>query len=195
MKRVPTILTVAFTALVHLSFGQWAALGHSITATAIAGNPGGILPRNITSQAVITLSNDSTIRGNFNFNALNSIHVLIPDPNNSTEGEGRIVPNDTKGIYYLMGTEWIIGIPYDSCWLFNITPGRIKGFSRLPIGGMNYKQIRFIQKDDGIILKLNKDSLLPLVLDVPKAVQLVERKKFSMAIKVYNKKMSSGRGK
>jgi hypothetical protein len=145
------------------------------------------LPRNIVRPASIILVNDSTLRGDYNFNGEQHIHTMTLESTKNKDAELQFTPPETKEIRISFPSRYVIGIPLDSVWLFNIVSGKMNGYARLPYEKEDYKAIRFISKGDGPIEKLSKESLMKMVADNPKAMQFVMNRKLAKAIKVYNR--------
>jgi hypothetical protein len=128
--------------------------------------------------------NDSVVEAKTNINIDDSVHTLQWG---KKDKKTIVRPKDTKEIYRVdnYGNR-ITGIPRDSCWLFAVDTGRIRTYSA--IAEIQDPLIGYIQKgEDGPILDLTKENLLPMIADNEKAVKFVEKGKLLKAIKEYNR--------
>lgn len=90
------------------------------------------------------------------------------DPNRIT----RLYPKDTRSIAKLgtYGDLFTPGLPADSCWLFKQVEGKINGYTFLPTSvNLHSGYFKFVQKDNGALQKLDKDTLHVMMQDNEKA--------------------------
>jgi hypothetical protein len=142
----------------------------------------------------VVLNNDSTFvtktRINLSQKEDNSITVK------QKHGKTQIFPNDTKYIMRVTFDNKILkGIPADSCWLFKVVQGEINGYSFLA-EEMEMYVIAIQAGDDGPIVPLTKENLMPLVVSEKKAYELAKKNKLHRALNRYNTqaKLSIGKG-
>jgi hypothetical protein len=70
-------------------------------------------------------------------------------------------------------------------WLFKSESGRINAYSFLAEKGMDYL-IAIQQGDEGPIVPLTKDNLLPMVGNDARLIKLVEKGKLMKAVQIFN---------
>jgi hypothetical protein len=137
-------------------------------------------------EFTVVLKNDST------FKTRTEINLLGNGKNNSItvkKGENamrEIFPSETKYISRALSKGRIFtGIPADSCWLFKTVQGAINGYSFL--AEPSEKLVFAIQRgNDGPILPLTKENLLPMVESELKSYDLAQRGKLHEALARYN---------
>jgi len=98
----------------------------------------------------------------------------------------RIVkPTDTKSIYRILyDGRKLVGIPTDSCWLFKVGAGKINLYSFLAEENLN--TVIAMQVGNGPIVKISKETLLPVMGEIATLRKLVEKGEFLRAIERYN---------
>ncbi|WP_205503297.1 hypothetical protein [Rufibacter psychrotolerans] len=102
----------------------------------------------------------------------------------------RIYPTDTRSIYKIdmNGNPSPLGQPADSCWLFKVVHGKVNGYSFLPAtANLHSGYLKFVQKGDGALEKVDKEVIKSMLSDNHKAVMLVYDDKFYDALVEYNK--------
>lgn len=159
----------------HQVYSPWMRVNYN-------NNPGVSNPK---YKFHIRFVNDSLIEAKARINIEDSINKLEWG---KKEKQFSIKPADTKEIYRFddLGRK-ISGIPHDStCWLFVVKTGKIKTFS--VIADIEFPMIAYIQKgDDGPILQLTTENLVPMVADKEKALNLLRKDKLLKAIDLYNR--------
>ena len=132
----------------------------------------------------VVLINDSTLKTRskimFDDNGRNYISAkMLADQN--------IYPAETKYVYRKSSNQAALkGVAADSCWLFMAEQGKINSYSNIPEPGMQF--IIAIQKGtNGPVLALNKDNLMVMVADSPKALSLAQANDLVSAIVQYNR--------
>jgi hypothetical protein len=81
----------------------------------------------------------------------------------------------------------VIGIPTDSCWLFNVVKGKINIYSHLSeVEQLNNLYLRAFQTGNGPIQKIDSASLVVVIKDDPKAMKDFLKKDYFKAIRKYN---------
>jgi hypothetical protein len=100
--------------------------------------------------------------------------------------ENKIIkPVDTKSIWRkASGGRKLVGIPADSCWLFKVATGKINLYSFL--AEEDIKAVVAMQVGDGAIVKISKETLLPIIGNITTLRKLVEKGEFVRAIERYN---------
>ena len=133
----------------------------------------------------IVLKNDSTITVRTRIDHSGATHTL--SVKHKDRFEQMISPADTKEIFrYDVENRKISGIPADSCWLFKTKPGKINCYSFLSEMGMAYV-IAIQLGDDGPIVPLTKENLIPMVGNDPKLLKYIEKGKLRKAVETFNK--------
>lgn len=113
-------------------------------------------------------------------------------------------PNKTRKIYVnetlsiernlagggVIEDKWYKGVAKDSCWMFKVIAGPINAYSLL--GEEDNRKFApgtlvGIQKNDGPIIEITADNLLPMVDNNADALQYIKNKDYYNAIKNYNK--------
>lgn len=137
----------------------------------------------------VILQNDSSFKtmSKFLIDGNGKSHVSVK----TQAGRNPIYPSDTKSIFVKIdATAWLKGIPSDSCWLFKSDEGKINSYSSIPEQGTNL--IVAIQKgENGPIMALNKNNLLSMIADDPRALALAEENRLTHAIVQYNHPVDS----
>lgn len=141
----------------------------------------------------VVLNNDSTFvtktRINLSQKGDNSITVK------QKHGKKQIFPNDTKYIMRVtLDNKILKGIAADSCWLFKIVQGEISSYSFLAEEIQMYV-IAIQAGDDGPIIPLTKENLMPLVVSDEKAYELAKKNKLHRALNRYNTQAKLSNGK
>lgn len=132
----------------------------------------------------VVLKNDSTFKAKTRIKLNNEEDNSIIVKDKGTKQE--FFPNDTKYISRVtLGGRVIKGIAADSCWLFKIIKGEINGYSFLSEETDQYV-IAIQDGDEGPIVPLTKENLMPLVLSDQKSVALARRNKLRRALTTYN---------
>lgn len=103
------------------------------------------------------------------------------------QGKQIFFPSDTKSVSRItMEGKQLLGIAADSCWLFRTATGKINSYSFLAEPGMTYV-IAIQQGDDGPILPLTKENLIPIIGTADEKLnKLIEKGKLVKAVEVYN---------
>lgn len=115
-------------------------------------------------------------------NLQDSVHSLTYKENGEKK---KPLPTETTEIYrFTQGGKKIAGIATDSCWLFKVVEGKINGYSFLSAESSEY--LSAFQLEEGEILPLTKDNLMPVVGDDPRRVKWVEKGNFAKAILDFN---------
>jgi len=99
----------------------------------------------------------------------------------------QIFPADTKTISRIPPEgKQLVGIPADSCWLFQCASGKINSYSFLAEPGMLF--VSAIQYgNDAPIVPLNKENLVAIVgTENEKVNKLIERGKLIKAVSQFN---------
>jgi len=141
----------------------------------------------VTSQKgdfIIVLKNDSTVHTRARLDLSDSVHRIEIKKKKITS---TILPHDTKQITLVWNTGLeFVGIPADSCWLFQVNVGKINSYSVVPYD--TDPIIVAIQKGkDGPIIPLSKKNLRDMVGDDPKLNELIDKEKFEKVIRQYNR--------
>jgi hypothetical protein len=79
------------------------------------------------------------------------------------------------------------GLTTDSCWLFKDIDGKVSAYTPLAEDDVDDGFLRYIQKDKGPLIEINKQNLKEMLEANEKATDQAERGKFAKAIKTYNK--------
>ena len=133
----------------------------------------------------VELKNDSTFTVKTRIEHTDATHALTVKDGNRKKVN--ISPSDTKAIFRIRADGWkIYGIPADSCWLFLSEPGYINSYSFLAEPGMSYV-IAIQDGEDGPIVPLTKDNLLPILGNDPKILKLIDKGKLVKAVELFNR--------
>ena len=134
----------------------------------------------------VVLADDSTFTARTKIDFTSDTHSLTV--RGANRQKQKIYPFYTKEIFRIdENGRKISGVPSDSCWLFKCHEGKINAYSFLAEKGMAYV-IAIQQGDDGPIVPLTKNNLLPMVGNDPKIVKLVEKGKLVRAVQTVNER-------
>ena len=100
-----------------------------------------------------------------------------------------VLPKDTKQISIINNYRKMVGIPglSDSAWLFQVSKGPLMTYSVAP--EWNTIFISAVQKDTSLApVQIDQSTILKMVSDHPKALQLAQKRRLMSAIMTYNKK-------
>jgi hypothetical protein len=113
---------------------------------------------------------------------------VFPNPRSlltlARDGRRQVVkPQDTRQVYYPIGTDTVRGRTFGDCWMFPCIEGRITGFSSyLPAS-----EPQFIREGNkGRLRRFNPENVEALVADNEKALALALKGKLRAAILKYN---------
>ena len=108
----------------------------------------------------------------------------------------KIYPSDTKYIVcldrFIVSRDLYVpfeskGMTTDSCWLFKAIDGKVSAYAPLAEVDVDDDLLLYIQKDDGPIVQINSQNLQEMVSTDEKAARLAEKKRYTKAIKIFNK--------
>ena len=115
-------------------------------------------------------------------------------PETDSNRTRKIYPGETRSIERsgVMEDKWYKGMPKDTCWMFKVISGSINAYSFLSeADNSKYTPgtLVSIQKNDGPILKLNEENLLPMISNDsdPDIQEYIQEKNYYKAIKKYNR--------
>lgn len=139
-----------------------------------------------TFTVVMNDGNKFLIKSNMNFT--DSVTSLVYKENGVVK---YLTPSQTTSIFRTSDTggSKVIGIPADSCWFFNVLEGELSGYSQVSEQTTAYITA-FQEGENGEILSLTKENLMPIVGGDPKRKKLVEKGKLVQAMKMYNKEIA-----
>ncbi len=142
------------------------------------GNP------SVKYKFTIELKNDSSITTRTRINLDKKEDFLIVK---NKKEKREIRPAETKSIYRInYEGRKLIGIPADTCWLFNVKSGKINMYSFLS----EEEDLSFviaIQSGSDPIVPMNKETLTAIMGEDEDLMKLIEKKKFIKAIQKYNR--------
>ena len=154
---------------------QWMQMGRPM----YFGNFG---PKSYKHDFVIILANDSVVTARTKINISEKQHVIKVKKGKVSLSYS---PRQTKSISWFTPTgQRHIGIPADSCWLFESSKGKITTYSFLAEAGED--GVIAIKKGDGEIISLSKDTLEPMIEDNEKSLKFLKKNNPLKAIKIYN---------
>jgi hypothetical protein len=138
-------------------------------------------------EFTVVLTNDST------FKTMTKINLTEKGKDNSITVKGKvkkekreIFPKDTKYISRVSPEGRIYtGVPADSCWLFKTVQGEINGYSFLAEASETLV-FAIQQGNDGAIVPLTKENLLPMVESEARSSELAQKGKLHKALLRYN---------
>lgn len=134
---------------------------------------------------IIELKNGDVLEANAKIHYRDSISFLEW----KSDGKKKILnPNETKSIYHSNYTQKIFkGIPLEHVWVFIVDSAKINTYT-ITSDYIKSNSITHINKGiDGDIVRLTKENLENMVVDSPKALELVKKNKLVKALKEYNK--------
>lgn len=134
---------------------------------------------------IIELKNGDVLEANAKIHYRDSISFLEW----KSDGKKKILnPNETKSIYHSNYTQKIFkGIPLEHVWVFIVDSAKINTYT-ITSDYIKSTSITHINKGiDGDIVRLTKENLENMVVDSPKALELVKKNKLVKALKEYNK--------
>jgi hypothetical protein len=79
------------------------------------------------------------------------------------------------------------GLTTDSCWLFKDIDGKVSAYTPLAEDDVEDGFLRYIQKDKGPLIEINKKNLKEMLEPNEKAAGQAERGKYAKAIRTFNK--------
>lgn len=154
---------------------QWMQMGRPM----YFGNYG---PKSYKHDFVIILANDSVVTARTKINISEKQHVIKVKKG---KGSFTYTPKQTKSLtWYAPTGQKRVGIPADSCWLFESSKGKITTYSFLAEAGED--GVIAIKKGDGEIISLSKDTLEPMIEDNEKSLKFLKKNNPLKAIKIYN---------
>lgn len=134
---------------------------------------------------IIELKNGDVLEANAKIHYRDSISFLEW----KSDGKKKILnPNETKSIYHSNYTQKIFkGIPLEHVWVFIVDSAKINTYT-ITSDYIKSTPITHINKGiDGDIVRLTKENLENMVVDSPKALELVKKNKLVKALIEYNK--------
>jgi hypothetical protein len=135
-------------------------------------------------KLILHLKNDSIVTLKADFDVASKQNVIT-----IRDRKGTLVkvykPEDTKSIVRKLPGDDMKGIPADTCWLFKVISGKIKGYTNMPFYTEAIVAFKF---GEGDILPLtieNFEAIAPP--DDKNFVRLIRKKKWVEAIHYYNR--------
>jgi hypothetical protein len=208
MKKLSACLSVTLVLLLSNLFGLHAQ-GHFNTPTYTPrfnpvfrpmqfNNYYGTVSMKHKFKIVFTDGTDTTVYSTIHADTP-SYYLLLENKSVKKKDSARfrkIYPNQTKYIvrldkynYSHDKYEEVVsqGLTTDSCWLFKDILGKVSAYTPLAEDDVDDGFLRYIQKDDGPLVEINKENLQDMVKDNEKAARQAQKGNFAKAIKTYNK--------
>lgn len=208
MKQLPICLTIPLVLLLSTSF-HLHAQGHFNTPTYTPrfnpvfrpmqfNNYYGTVSIKHKFKIVFTDGTDTTVYSTIHADTP-SYYLLLENKSVKKKDSARfrkIYPNQTKYIVRLdkysvsrdKYEETVSqGLTTDSCWLFKDIDGKVSAYTPLSEDDVDDGFLRYIQKDNGPLIEINKVNLEEMVKDNEKAARQAQKGNYTKAIKTFNK--------
>lgn len=154
------------------------------TVGMIGGPYGSTGPVSRKYEFTVVLQNDSSFTVKTKIDIKAEKHLLVVK---KKKEKWEITPDQTREISRLTypANTRLVGIPSDSCWLFQSIQGRISAYSYL--AELNSEYLVAVRKYNGPIVKLTPDALKEMLEDHEKALKHWGKKQYKQAIEAYNR--------